>query len=296
MVATVLEVTAPVLMLNVALVAPAGTVIHAGTNTAARSRERFTFAPPLGAAAVRVTVPVAVTWLPPTSEVGAMDRLETETDGGVGLTVRNACEVSNCRLPLIVTSVLVVTVDVVTGNVARVAPAGTVTVAGTDAMAWLLRSGTDVPPLGAGVSMITVPVEELPPTTPGGSSVTARSFTGGGCGVTVSVAERETPPNVAVIATGVGWVTVWVVTLTNALVRPASTRTFWGTVAAAPSLESDTSAPPLGATPFSVTVAMTSWDWPPTTVAGWSDTEKTASGPAGAAAPGAGTIARKSLS
>src|SRR3989441_11698504 len=55
---------------------------------------------------------------------------------------------------------------VVTVNGALVAPAGTVTVAGTVAAAVLsLDSVTCAPPVGAGPSSVAVPVELLPPVT-----------------------------------------------------------------------------------------------------------------------------------
>ena|SRR5438477_85133 len=51
-------------------------------------------------------------------------------------------------------------------NVALVAPAGTMTVAGTVAMAaLLLASETVLPPAGAGAFKLAVPVEDDPPTT-----------------------------------------------------------------------------------------------------------------------------------
>ena len=68
MVADVEAVTDVVVTVNVALVAPAGTVTLAGTVVAVESSESDTAAPPLGAAALRVTVPVEE--LPPTTLVG----------------------------------------------------------------------------------------------------------------------------------------------------------------------------------------------------------------------------------
>ncbi len=54
----------------------------------------------------------------------------------------------------------------VTGNVAVVVPADTVTLAGTWAAAVLLLTKvTTAPPRGAGPLNVTVPVEGLPPTT-----------------------------------------------------------------------------------------------------------------------------------
>lgn len=62
---------------------------------------------------------------------------------------------------------------VVMVNVAVVAPAGTVTLAGTcAAVALLLKSVTTDPPDGAGPVNLTVPVDEVPPITEVGLTVT----------------------------------------------------------------------------------------------------------------------------
>jgi hypothetical protein len=59
-----------------------------------------------------------------------------------------------------------VTALVLAVNAALVAPAGTVTLAGTlTRVVLLLDSVTTAPPAGAGVPRITVPVEGLPPMT-----------------------------------------------------------------------------------------------------------------------------------
>ena len=61
---------------------------------------------------------------------------------------------------------MVATGLVVTVNVAVVAPATTVTLAGTCAAGVLLRDRvTTAPPAGAGPLNVTVPVEEVPPIT-----------------------------------------------------------------------------------------------------------------------------------
>jgi hypothetical protein len=77
-------------------------------------------------------------------------------------------------------------------NVAVVAPAGTVTAPGTEAVAELsLESAIAAPPAGAGAVSITVPVETLPPVTRGGFRLIAdRVITG----LTVSATDLVTPP------------------------------------------------------------------------------------------------------
>ena len=82
-----------------------------------------------------------------------------------------------------VTEVEVVTATVVTVKVALVALAVTLTLAGTVAALLLLCSETEMPPVGAGPVRVTVPVEELPPTTDVGFMLTAESAGG----LTVSV-------------------------------------------------------------------------------------------------------------
>ena len=65
----------------------------------------------------------------------------------------------------IVTGVTAATTLVLTVKVAPVAPAETVTLAGTLAAALLLESATCAPPAGAAPLKVTVPVEEFPPVT-----------------------------------------------------------------------------------------------------------------------------------
>ena len=87
-----------------------------------------------------------------------------------------------------------VTVAVVTVNVALVAPAGTVTLAGTVATVALAESVTTAPPDGAALVSVTVPCEVPPPVTLAGLSVNALRLAGGGTGVTESVVARLVPP------------------------------------------------------------------------------------------------------
>jgi hypothetical protein len=78
------------------------------------------------------------------------------------------------------------TMEVFTVKVALVAPAGTVTLEGTLAAPLLLESATCAPPAGAGPLNVTVPVEDVPPITLVGLSVSEETVGRGG-GVTVSV-------------------------------------------------------------------------------------------------------------
>jgi hypothetical protein len=86
-----------------------------------------------------------------------------------------------------VTVVEAATALVLTGKVALVPPAGTVTLAGTLAAPLLLESATWAPLEGAGPLSVTVPVEDCaPPTTLVGFSVREETVGRGG-GVKVSV-------------------------------------------------------------------------------------------------------------
>ena len=84
------------------------------------------------------------------------------------------------------TEVPVVTGEVVTVNVAVLAFAGTVTLTGTAASELLLLSETKAPDEGAEPFRVTVPVDELPPTTEFGLKVSEVTWGG----VTVSPVVR----------------------------------------------------------------------------------------------------------
>jgi hypothetical protein len=95
------------------------------------------------------------------------------------------------------TDVVMSTIDVLTVKLALVAPAGTVTLDGTEARPGLLLDRTTTaPPAGAGPLRVTVPVDDpRPPTTVAGFSVKEERVTGGtGGGVTVSDAVLLAPP------------------------------------------------------------------------------------------------------
>jgi len=87
-----------------------------------------------------------------------------------------------------VTGVDVVTAVVFTVNVALLAPAATITVAGTVAAdVLLLERETTAPPVGAGPLSVTVPVEGDPPVTLVGFSVSEERVRAGGSTVSEAV-------------------------------------------------------------------------------------------------------------
>src|SRR2546425_12726298 len=180
--------------------------------------------------------------------------------GAAGVTVSTAVLVAPPKLAEMVAEVDAVTDTVVTVNVALVRPAGTVTLptGGTLAAAGLLLERvTTAPPAGAAALKVTVATEELPPTTLVGFSARPETVRGGGGagGVTVSSAEVLPVAIVAVIVTVVDTVTGKAEAVNVALLLPARTVTFTGTVAARVLLlESPTVTPPAGAGAANVTV------------------------------------------
>jgi len=163
----VLAVTDFVVTGNVAEEYPAATVTDAGTPPTPVA-ERATTDPPVGAAVVRVTVPVEEA--PPITEIG--DKVTLATPGAVIVSV--AVLEAPLKVAVIVDVVDVDTELVATLNVAEAAPAPMVTDAGTVAPL-VAESATTTPPEGAAEPSVTVPVEGLPPTTETGESVTPES-------------------------------------------------------------------------------------------------------------------------
>jgi hypothetical protein len=140
-----------------------------------------------------------------------------------------------------------------------VAPAGTVTLAGTVAADVLsLASEMVRPPAGAALLSVTVPVDETPPVTVAGFSESADRLTVGGeaaGGVIVSCASREELLVPAVMLTvRLAPLIGLVLMLKVALVLPAGTVTLSGTLASELSmLKILTTTPPAGAALLSVT-------------------------------------------
>ena len=176
-------VTALLVMAKEEVVAPAATVVEAGTITAlVLLLVSITTAPPAGAGTASATVPVLPA--PPVTIAGFSVTVPT-----AGFTTRVAVFAEPLYVAVTVTAVWVVTGLVVIAKVAKVAPAGTVTEAGSVAAAVLLLArATAAPPTGAAVESVTVPVLPAPAVTVRGFSATeARG------GLTTSVTIRDAP-------------------------------------------------------------------------------------------------------
>jgi len=166
MVAVVDSVTFTVLTVKVTEVRPAGMVTDFGRVAADWLLDRATTSPPVGAAPLRVTVPVED--LPPATLVG----LNVRDVSVGGLTVSDAvCELP-FRVPVIVAWVAVATAVDLTVKFAVLFPDATVTDAGTVTAFWLLDSLTTKPAFGAGPESVKVPVAEAPPSTEDGLTLT----------------------------------------------------------------------------------------------------------------------------
>ena len=111
-----------------------------------------------------------------------------------GFTVKDADLVTPPELAVTVTDTDAVTDEVAIVKPALVAPAATVTLAGTVATAvLLLESVTTVPPEGAAAVSVTVPLTELPPVTLAEPRVSALKAGAGALGETVSAAVTVAP-------------------------------------------------------------------------------------------------------
>lgn len=172
--------TLVVVTVKVALVAPWATVTLAGAAAALLLSDNITTNPPDGAAAVSATVPCDE--LPPTTDDGLIDSADSEAGAGDedGVTIIGAARVTPPHVAEIVDEVEAVTDVVAMVKLALVDPAATVTFAGTDVAVELSESETSAPPLGAAALSVTVPLDELPPTTLLGLTDTVESAALGG--------------------------------------------------------------------------------------------------------------------
>ncbi len=173
-----------------------------------------------------------------------------------------ALAVTPLNAPEIVEVVAAATIVVEIGKVADVAPAATVTEAGTIALVLVEASCTTVPLAGAGPLRMTVPTEGSPPASVDGFRV--KLVREGGLIVRTAVVTK--PPWMAVMVAGVGPATGVVVMVKVVVVAPAGIVTVLGTVALDDLELTDTTTPPVGAGPSSVRVPME--ELPPVTVVG----------------------------
>ena len=185
--------TLTVLIVKLAEVFPLATVTLEGTEaTEELELESVTTTPPVPAAAVSVTLPVAE--LPPVTEVGLIETELRAADAAAGFTVSAAVLLTPEKDPVRVTELVLETVLVVTEKVAEVEPAGTMTLDGTVAAeVFELDRLTVMPPVPAAVVRVTVPVAEVPPVTEVGLTEMALRAAVTGAGFTVSPAVLLTP-------------------------------------------------------------------------------------------------------
>jgi hypothetical protein len=166
----VLADTALVAIVNVAFVCPCRTVTDAGTvATAVLLDSSVTAVPPAGAGAAMVIVPVEDTL--PRTELGLAETYTLLA----GPTTNDAVWVAPFRVAVMFPLTSVCVAVVVTVNVPVVAPAAIVAAVGTVALAFVDANAIDRPAAGAGLLMVTVPVEEAGPTTDVGLSANAES-------------------------------------------------------------------------------------------------------------------------
>lgn len=179
----VLAAITEVEIVKVAEVAPAATETVAGTVAEGLLLDSATIVPPEGAAPDKVTVPVEL--LPPRTLVGLKDKVL-----GMGAAMLSTAVLLEPLTVAVMFAVVdVPTRAVVVVKVAVVEPALTVTDTGTVALGLSLERETTVPPVGAAAANVTLPIEELPPTTLAGFNVKAEII-----GVIVSVALDVMPP------------------------------------------------------------------------------------------------------
>lgn len=199
-VADVDVVTELVVIGNVAINAPAATVTLAGTVAAALLLVRATVHPPVGATVERRTVPCDAA--PAVTVVGLTDTVESDVNGIAGVRVSAALAVAPPYVAVMVAVFDAVTLEVLIAKVALVAPAATVTLAGTVAEMSLLVRVTTASPTGAGEVSVTVPVEAAPPVRLAGLRETALAAEAGADGVTaLDAAEAGLVPTALVATT-----------------------------------------------------------------------------------------------
>ena len=171
-VTSVWALTAVVVTVNVPVFWLAATVTVAGTLASALLLNRLTTTPPVGAGPAKVTVPVE--GLPPMTVAG----LSASDWTVVGFTVRVALCVAAPSVPFIVAITAADTGVVAMVNPVDLDPVATVTLVGRLALVLLEVKPIASPPVGAGPVRLTVPIDEVPPITDVGETVTLNKLGG----------------------------------------------------------------------------------------------------------------------
>ena len=181
-----------------------------------------------------MTVPVELA--PPTNDDGDSDRLSISD----GVTVRFAVSVVTLVVAKNLTVVEVPTSVVATEKLAEVAPAATVTLAGTVALGLFEDRKIILPPGPAGPLRLTDPAAVVPPGTDNGDTLRDTSS----AGLTVILAIFAVALNTAATDTDVALDVAKVVIVKDAVVAPAATVTDLGTLAETLLVERLTVEPP----------------------------------------------------
>ena len=248
--------TGPVVIVNVTLLAPAGTMTLAGTFATPVLLTTSTLTPPVGASPLSVTVPVDCD-PPPTTEGFTVI---VRSAGGLMVSVPLTCE-PVIFATTVATSVLL-TGDVEQEKLPELIPADIVTEVGPPHAASFEVRVTLTPPEGAGDPSETVPVEAEPPFTAAGLNTRDLSFAGS----TVMVADFELLPSAALMTPEVVVLTGDVLTAKVAELAPLGTVTVGETVAAEDDQVRYTTTPPAPA--FADRVTFPTEFVPPGTVLG----------------------------
>lgn len=168
----VVDATAAVETVNVAVLAPAGTVTEPGTVAEVWLDERVTTAPEGPAGPFKVTAPSAV--LPPPTELGVT--VNPEIVAAVRVKVAVADVPPDVALSGTFNELETAVVEMV--KVPDDAPAGIVTEAGKVTLDELDVSFTVNPPVPAAPVNVIVPIDEAPPVTELGATESAATVVG----------------------------------------------------------------------------------------------------------------------
>src|ERR1017187_9473365 len=231
---------------NVAVQDPAGTFTEVGTVNAGLLAETDTLMPAGGAGAERVMVQVEDE---PASSVVALHASAETSTGAIRLKV--AVWEALFSVAVMVADWVVVRVPAVAVKVAEMAPAATMTEAGTVSKELLSERAATLPPVGAAWFRVTEQVVAVPELTLVGLQVSAVTSMGA---TRVRLVDCVEAFKVAVT------VALWVVVRAPAVaakvaeVTPAATLTEVGTVSRELLSERATALPPVGAAWFKVAV------------------------------------------